>query len=69
MIITQIGATAGLIGFALAIFASFYLDTSGSFGDPARESKMNIVDRTVIGGFGMFFVGILVGLIGLIWGI
>jgi hypothetical protein len=30
---------------------------------------MNIVDRTVIGGFGMFFVGILVGLIGLIWGI
>ncbi len=69
MIITQIGATAAIIGFAIAVFASFYLDTSGTYGAPERETRMNIVDRTVVGGFSMFFVGILVGLIGLIWGI
>jgi putative flippase GtrA len=69
MFITQIGATAAIIGFAIAIFASFYLDTAGTYGETDRENKMNIVDRTVVGGFAMFFIGILTGLIGLVWGI
>ena len=69
MIITQIGATAAIIGFAIAIFASFYLDTAYAETGSDRETKMNIVDLTVVGGFAMFFIGILMGLIGLVWGI
>ena len=30
---------------------------------------LRTVDRTVVGGFAMFFIGILGGLIGLVWGI
>ena len=71
MILAQIGATFALVSFAVAIAASFYLESSdspfccSSDGPP----KMSKVDYLVVGGFGGFFVGIFVGLIGLIWGI